>query len=173
VTRSDDPLAVRVVEALRRKGWTLATAESITGGQIAQRITSVPGASAIYTVGWITYATEQKTRQLAVPAGAIAQQGVVSAMVAGAMASGALNRSGADITLATTGVAGPDPLRQDGHPPVPVGRVFLALGRAAGTADDGEVRIHTEGHSFVGTRSEVQRQAADSALKLVLGALES
>ena len=116
-----------VVRALAARGWKVATAESITGGLVAERLTSVPGASTVLDVSWVTYAPAAKTRELGVPADLIEREGVVSQAVAEAMAAGALERARADVAVATTGVAGPDTLPGPDGLPVPVGRVHVAL----------------------------------------------
>lgn len=107
---------------LERKQW-VATAESCTGGFIANRITNVSGASKIFGQGFVTYANESKMQHLDVPAGMLAQYGAVSEPVAAAMAEGCLKVSGADHALAVTGIAGPT----GGSPEKPVGTVFIAL----------------------------------------------
>jgi nicotinamide-nucleotide amidase len=118
----DSTAAARVVRLLRDRGQTLATAESLTGGLLSGAVTSVPGSSAAYVGGLVTYATELKQRLLDVPAEVIASEGVVSAGCAVAMARGAASGTGADWALATTGVAGPD--LQEGKP---AGTVFVGL----------------------------------------------
>jgi nicotinamide-nucleotide amidase len=112
-----------VVDLLKEKRAWVATAESCTGGLIANRITNVSGASGVFGHGFITYANEAKTQHLGVPADIIAQNGAVSAPVAAAMAEGCLKASGADHALAVTGIAGP----LGGTPEKPVGTVFVAL----------------------------------------------
>lgn len=112
-----------VVELLRETSSTLATAESCTGGMLANRITDVPGASEVFMEGFVTYSNESKTALLEVPAELIATHGAVSPEVVQAMAEGALQKSGARFALATTGIAGPD----GGTPKKPVGTVWLAL----------------------------------------------
>ena len=118
----DSTAAARVVRLLRERGQTLATAESVTGGLLSGAVTSVPGSSAAYVGGLVTYATELKQRLLDVPAEVIASEGVVSAGCAVAMARGAASGTGADWALATTGVVGPD--LQEGKP---AGTVFVGL----------------------------------------------
>jgi nicotinamide-nucleotide amidase len=112
-----------VVDLLTKKQAWVATAESCTGGFIANRITNVSGASHIFGHGFVTYANEAKTQHLGVPAELIAQHGAVSAPVAAAMAEGCLRVSGANHALAVTGIAGPN----GGTPEKPVGTVFVAL----------------------------------------------
>ena len=101
--------------ALAVRGQTLATAESLTGGLVGAAITSVPGASAVYLGGVISYATPMKTVLAGVSPDVLAAHGPVAGATAIAMAAGVRERTGADWALATTGVAGPDP--QDGHAP--------------------------------------------------------
>ncbi len=111
-----------VVERLAQTGKKLATAESCTGGLIAKRVTDVPGASAVFEYGWVTYANEAKTAMLGVPEAMLAAHGAVSEHVVRAMAEGALERSGADVAVAVSGIAGPG----GGTPEKPVGTVWLA-----------------------------------------------
>ncbi len=122
---SDDgsSLEAAVIRLLREKGRTLATAESCTGGLISHRLTNVPGASEVFTHGWVTYANEAKTGQLHVPAGTIATHGAVSEETARAMAEGALKESGADHALSITGIAGPS----GGTEEKPAGTAWMAL----------------------------------------------
>jgi nicotinamide-nucleotide amidase len=112
-----------VVHLLGQKGATLATAESCTGGLLANRLTNIAGASAIFLEGFVTYSNASKTDLLGVPAGLIAAHGAVSEEVARAMAEGARSKSGATYALATTGIAGPD----GGTVEKPVGTVWMAL----------------------------------------------
>ncbi|WP_367872346.1 competence/damage-inducible protein A [Luteolibacter sp. Populi] len=115
-------LEATVVRLLAASGLKLATAESCTGGLIANRITDVPGSSAVFTHGFVTYANEAKRDVLGVPQELLAEHGAVSEPVVRAMAEGALRVSGADIAVAVTGIAGPD----GGTPEKPVGTVWLA-----------------------------------------------
>lgn len=112
-----------VVEQLRQRGQSLATAESCTGGMLAKRITDQPGASEVFGYGLITYANEAKTRLLGVPEDMLARYGAVSPQVARSMAVGARERYGADYGLGITGVAGPG----GGTEEKPVGLVYVAL----------------------------------------------
>lgn len=114
--------ARRVLEALRKRGLTLVTAESLTGGLIGATLTAIPGSSDSYWGGVISYSVAAKKRLLGVPGDIIEKRGVVSAETASAMASGALEASGADVSVAVTGVAGPS----GGSEESPVGTVFLA-----------------------------------------------
>src|SRR5690606_25110045 len=101
-------LADAVGDLLARSGETLVTAESCTGGWLGKVIVDRAGSSAYYSGGWVTYSNEMKTRELGVPAELIEEHGAVSAVVADAMARGALHQSGASYVLAITGIAGPD-----------------------------------------------------------------
>jgi len=112
---------------LTERGLTLALAESCTGGLIAARLTEVPGASAFLKAGFVAYSNEAKTHDLGVPSTLIAEQGAVSAEVAGAMAAGARHAAGADVGLAVTGIAGP----AGATPTKPLGLIYLAI--ATGT----------------------------------------
>src|SRR5262249_28683437 len=96
-----------VIELLREKNATLAVAESCTGGLLADRLTDVPGSSAVFLEGSVTYSNEAKTRSLGVPVELLSSVGAVSKEVASAMAEGALKKRGAAYPLATPGIAGP------------------------------------------------------------------
>ena len=95
----------RCYEALKARGVTFAAAESCTGGLIAKRITDVPGASGVFEFGWVTYADRAKTEMLGVPENVLKRYGAVSEPVVKAMAEGALERSGADVAVAVSGLA--------------------------------------------------------------------
>lgn len=112
-----------VIDALREKGQSVATAESCTGGRIASLLTDVSGASEVFGHGFVTYANEAKAKWLGVPAELIERLGAVSAEVAEAMARGCLEVSGADHALAVTGIAGPG----GGSDKKPVGTVYVAI----------------------------------------------
>ena len=118
-----------VVDELTRRGRTLATAESCTGGLLASLITDVPGASAVFHAGVVTYANEAKTRLLGVPPELLARVGAVSPEVARRMAEGVRRRHGSDWGVGITGIAGPG----GGTPAKPVGLVYIALSGADGT----------------------------------------
>ncbi len=137
-------------------GKTLATAESCTGGLIGGMLTAVPGASAVYKGGVISYCNEIKHRLLGVPEELLAQYGAVSAPVAQAMALGAAQTLGADVAVSVTGLAGPGG-DEFGNP---VGRVYIGYWDAT----CGEAREFT----FRGDREEVRRQAAEAAMKVIL-----
>ncbi len=142
--------------ALRKRGATIALAESCTGGLIASRITDVPGASDYFLASYITYSNASKVRTLGVREGTLTRHGAVSAEAAREMAAGARRISGADAALAVTGIAGPG----GGTPTKPVGLVFFAL-------DDGE-HITVDHRTFPGSRLDVKRAASDQALLMLL-----
>ena len=147
--------AAEVVSLLRGRGQTLATAESLTGGLLSGQVTSVPGASAAYVGGLVTYATELKVRLLGVPAELVAEHGVVSAPCARAMAGGAAHVTGATWGLATTGVAGPD--TQEGHP---AGTVFVGLHGPGGRSEVRRLEL-------CGDRAAVRSGTVAAALALL------
>ncbi len=136
-------------------GFTLAVAESCTGGLIAQRLTEVPGSSTYFMEGVVTYSNEAKVRLLGVPSDLIAEYGAVSAEVAEAMAEGARLRAETDFGLAVTGVAGPG----GGSDDKPVGLVYIAL------SDD----AHTEHRRLMlpGDRHLIRWRASQAALDLL------
>lgn len=127
-SESGQSLAQAVVEMLDRRGKTLSTAESCTGGMLASMLIDVPGASRVYREGFVTYSNEAKTSRLGVPAETLERLGAVSEETARAMALGLRERTGADFAVATTGVAGPE----GGTPEKPVGLVYTAVADAAG-----------------------------------------
>jgi len=143
-----------VREALKRS-VTLATAESCTGGLISSRITDVPGSSGAFLMGAVCYANEAKTGILGVPPGMIAAHGAVSEEVAIAMAEGARRRSGADVAVSDTGIAGPS----GGTPEKPVGLVWIGISSAKGS--------RAERHLFAGDRATVKLRASQAALALL------
>ena len=116
-------------QLLRQKHWTMATAESCTGGQVAQRLTALPGASQVYRGGAVSYWTQVKADVLGVPQALLEEYGAVSAEAARAMAEGARRITGADIAVSVTGVACPDPDERG----VDVGIVYIGLAAPDGT----------------------------------------
>lgn len=146
--------APEVVAELVRRGETVATCESLTGGLVAAELTSVPGSSAVVRGGLVTYATDLKTSLAAVAAEVIASHGVVSCEVAEAMARGARRACGATWGIGLTGVAGPDPV--DGLPP---GTVCLAVAGPPGVVCVQE--------RFEGDRGAVRRASVARALQLL------
>src|ERR1700722_18674847 len=127
----EDTFAGVVGRALPARGWTLAIAESCTGGLVGHMLTREPGASDFLLLDAVTYANSAKARVLGVDEETIRWHGAVSSEVAAAMAQGAKRVSGADVALALTGVAGPD----GGSEEKPVGTVYIALARPDGTVD--------------------------------------
>ncbi len=125
----DEEIETVVVRLLAERRKTLALAESCTGGGIAHRVTNVPGASAVFLGGFVTYSNEAKQKFLGVRAETLAAQGAVSEAVAREMAEGARRQTGADYALAVTGIAGPGGGTND----KPVGTVFMALAGESGT----------------------------------------
>ncbi len=153
---ADTPVAVAVVAALVRRNETLATAESLTGGLVSAQLTSVPGASACYLGGVVTYATRLKALLADVPADTLASDGPVAASTVAAMALGIARRCGADWGIATTGVAGPDP--QDGHP---IGQVFV------GVTGPTSSRTVVRELALTGTRAEIRAASVAAVLGLL------
>ncbi|SDS31904.1 competence/damage-inducible protein cinA [Friedmanniella luteola] len=157
-----DPAAAAALAALAEHGATLATAESLTGGLIGALLTSVPGASAGYVGGVISYATRLKHTLVGVPSTTLDELGPVAAPTARAMAAGVAARCDADWGLAVTGVAGPEP--QDGHP---VGQVFVGLARpSTGWTKVEELRLS-------GDRAAIRRLTAQAALTLLTAAVRN
>jgi nicotinamide-nucleotide amidase len=145
--------------ALKGKGKTLATAESCTGGWVAQAITSVAGSSDWFERGYVTYSNASKREELGVPKKVLDRHGAVSEPTARAMARGALRASGAGVALSVTGIAGPG----GATPGKPVGMVCFAW------AGGGRVRSETK--RFRGGRARVRRQSVIHALRGVLKCL--
>ena len=166
-THSAARVATRVAtlaDALRARGWRIATAESCTGGLIAAACTDLAGSSDWFDRGFVTYSNQAKTEMLGVDAALIADQGAVSEAVALAMAEGALRRSRADLTVAVTGVAGPG----GGSAAKPVGTVWLAW---AGRAADGSVQSRAWLQRFDGDRAAVRQATVAAALQGLLDRL--
>jgi nicotinamide-nucleotide amidase len=149
-----------VGEDLRRRQWRVAAAESCTGGALLARMTEVPGSSAWVVGGVVAYANEVKVRDLGVPAALLEQHGAVSEPVARAMAEGIRSRTGADVGVAITGIAGPD----GGSTEKPVGTVIIAVAAEA-TA--------TRRFLFPGDRETVRRHSTSAALDMIRRALLS
>ena len=156
-----DNLESVCLDALKRRGATLATAESCTGGLLAKRLTDVPGASAAFRGGVVSYTNGVKAGVLNVPQALLDEHGAVSEPVARAMAEGARAVLGADYALSVTGVAGPD-ADDRGNP---VGLVYIALAAPDGT----ECRTCRFGRR---TREHIRQQAANTAFDLLRRRLE-
>ncbi len=147
--------AARLVRLAKAAGVTFATAESCTGGLIAGAITAVPGSSAVFTHGFVTYGNNAKTEMLGVPAWVIEAVGAVSSEVAAAMAQGALALARADLAVSVTGIAGPD----GGSVEKPVGTVCFGLATAVG--------VTTYHRVFAGTRRAVRAASVAFAVELL------
>lgn len=152
-------LAAEVVARNAEARRMVAVAESCTGGLVAAALTEVPGSSAVFDRGFVTYSNEAKLESLGVPRDIVDTLGAVSAATAWAMAQGALKHSQADVAVAISGIAGPD----GGSAQKPVGTVVFA--KAVRGSD--EVNAE-ERHFDVPSRAEVRRQAALVALELLL-----
>lgn len=150
-----DTLAATVLEQCKAKGYTLACAESCTGGLVSAALTDISGSSAVFTHGFITYANQAKITMLGVSAEDLEKFGAVSETVARQMAEGARRVSGADIAVATTGIAGPS----GGTAQKPVGLVFVAVATPEKTL--------VEKLQLQGNRQEIRAQTVDHALKML------
>jgi nicotinamide-nucleotide amidase len=152
-----EALAAELGSLMRANGQRLATAESCTGGWVAQVLTAVAGSSVWFERGFVTYANEAKQEMLGVSPQMLAAQGAVSEATAVAMATGALRHSHADWALAITGIAGPD----GGSPDKPVGTVCFAWAEQAG-------QCTSETRRFPGDRQQVRAQSVAHALNGLL-----
>jgi nicotinamide-nucleotide amidase len=159
------PLELAVIkdlaQELLKRQWMLATAESCTGGLIAAACTELAGSSQWFERGFVSYSNRAKTELLGVDAALIAQAGAVSEAVAHAMASGAAERSGAQLTLAVTGIAGPS----GGSASKPVGTVCFAW------CIQGQVQTQTQ--HFAGDRAAVRWATCEHALTEALRLLKA
>lgn len=153
-------LALRVGRRLLRQGSRVTTAESCTGGWIAKALTDVPGSSQWFGEGFVTYGNEAKVRRLGVSRTALSSDGAVSRAVVIAMAEGALRRAGADLSVAVTGIAGPD----GAVPGKPVGTVWFCWAHRR----DGRVRVTATRKNFRGDREAVRRKTVEMALRGLL-----
>jgi nicotinamide-nucleotide amidase len=153
--------AREVIEANRARGKTIVVAESCSGGLVAAALTEIPGSSDVFQAGFITYSNESKIAMLGVNDDVLETFGAVSIAVAWGMAQGALKRSGADVAVAVTGVAGP----HGGTDRKPVGTVVFA--RARRGADPNEIVADRKEFGDLG-RGGVRLQAALCALELLM-----
>ena len=154
-------LASRVVDSNRALGRRVAVAESCTGGLVSAALTEIPGSSEIFEEGFVTYSNEAKSDMLGVSTDVLETFGAVSVATAWAMAQGALSRSGADVAVAITGIAGP----AGGSEKKPVGTVVFA--RADRKADPHDMVADIKDFGDLG-RGGVRLQAALCALELLL-----
>jgi nicotinamide-nucleotide amidase len=149
-----DALSAELGTLLSARGWRVTTAESCTGGMVAAAITATAGSSGWFDVGYVSYSNGAKSDLLGVSAETLARHGAVSEATAAAMAEGALSRSGADLAVGVTGIAGPS----GGSDAKPVGMVCLAWA-ANGRATRSDTR------SFSGDRAQVRLASAVAALE--------
>jgi nicotinamide-nucleotide amidase len=153
-------IAERVGRRLLRRGQFVTTAESCTGGWIAKALTDVAGSSEWFGEGFVTYSNEAKVRTLGVPRAMLKREGAVSEAVARAMATGALERTGATLAVAVTGIAGPG----GAVPGKPVGTVWFCWAQKHGA----RVNLRVERKRFRGNREAVRRSTVRWALARLL-----
>jgi nicotinamide-nucleotide amidase len=158
-----DTEVLALADALRRRGWHMASAESCTGGLIAAACTAVAGSSDWFERGFVSYSNAAKTQMLGVDATLIAEHGAVSEAVARAMAQGAVEHAGVELAVAVTGIAGPG----GATPGKPVGTVWLAL---AVRSPAGEMQLQAERLQLPGDRAAVREQTVRVALQRLLSA---
>jgi nicotinamide-nucleotide amidase len=154
-------LAQKIVVSNAASGRTIAIAESCTGGLLAAAITEIPGSSAVFKYGFVTYADEAKMEALGVSLDVLETFGAVSIAVAWSMALGALEKSGADVAIAISGIAGPD----GGSVQKPIGTVVFAIAEKGKSADD--VIAGRENFGPELSRSEIRMAATLHALELL------
>jgi len=161
IGRESQTMQAALVELLLAKKATLATAESCTGGLVAKSITDVAGSSAVFAGGWVTYANEMKAAQLNVPMSLIEKHGAVSEPVARSMAQGAIEKSGATLSVAITGIAGPG----GGTEAKPVGTIWIAIG----SRDQATGTIATDARLYYlpGDREQIRDRAAKCAMQML------
>lgn len=150
-SEDDDTLQLAVYQLMVQQKLTVATAESCTGGLLAEFLTDVPGSGNVFAGGFVVYTNTRKREDLDVPAEMLMRHGAVSEAVALALATGAQHRTGADFGIGVTGIAGPEAVEGK-----PVGLVWIAI------ADKHEARAHA--HHFSGERAAVRQRAAQMAL---------
>ena len=153
-------LAVRLGARCGALGLRVATVESCTGGLVGHLITEVPGSSAYFVGGFVTYSDDLKRGAVGVPDEVLAAHGAVSAQVAVAMATGGRERTGADLAVSVTGIAGPD----GGTPSKPVGLTYIAVADGTGAV--------VRRFAWTGDRGENKRRSAGAALELLLERLD-
>lgn len=147
----------RLARRFLASGYTVATAESCTGGWLAKALTDLPGSSKWFVAGWICYSNEAKNRDLGVPLTTLRQRGAVSEHVVRALARNALQRSGADFAVAISGIAGPG----GAVPGKPVGTVWFAFARRRGR----RMVVTAIVKRFRGNRDAVRRKSVVFALR--------
>lgn len=159
--RSTQKLAQQVVQLATKKGLTISTAESCTGGLIIGALTEISGSSTVVDRGFITYTNQAKVDMLDVASQTLQNHGAVSEHTASEMAKGAKKQSGSNITVAVTGIAGPS----GGSAEKPVGLVHFGF-----SFDD---KVKTLHHVFKGNRQQIRKQTVETALKQILSHLNS
>lgn len=146
-----------LLDSLRERGLTMATAESCTGGMIASAITGIPGSSDVFDRGFVTYSNQSKIEMLGVLPETLEKFGAVSQQTAHEMVQGALKNSQANIAVATTGIAGPG----GGSEEKPVGLVYLAVGN--------EDNINVIEYHAVGNRDEIRKETVERVFEMLAG----
>jgi nicotinamide-nucleotide amidase len=149
-----------ILDAARRRGWRIATAESCTGGMVAVALTDIAGSSDVFEAGYVTYSNAAKSDLLGVRPDTLDRHGAVSEAVAQEMAEGALRRAAVDLAVAVTGIAGPG-----GSAHKPEGRVCFGLAVRGQTTRTQTIEFGAPG------RAKVRQAACDHALTLLLQAL--
>ena len=167
LTHEQQALVEALAGALRARDLRVISAESCTGGLIAAACTSVAGSSRWFERGFVTYSNEAKTELLGVPAALIAMHGAVSEAVARAMAEGALRHSRADLSVAVTGIAGPDGAVEG----KPVGTVWVAVSQSDRHGDATAPATRATLLQLNGDRAAVRHQTVTRALEALLGSL--
>ncbi|HIT43162.1 MAG TPA: competence/damage-inducible protein A [Candidatus Caccovicinus merdipullorum] len=154
-TKENESLEMAVVRLLKKNGLTVTTAESCTGGMLAARLVNVPGVSDVYREGYITYSNKAKRRLLDVNKSTLKKYGAVSEQTAREMAIGGVFANGADVCVATTGIAGPD----GGTEEKPVGLVYISCYL--------KDKVTVERFQFKGNREKIREQTVVKALDLL------
>ncbi len=153
-----------LIEQLKQRGLMLCTAESCTGGLLAKLITDLPGTSAVFERGFVTYSNASKNQLLGVGKNVLERYGAVSEEVAREMASRALKHAEADIAVSITGIAGPD----GGTAAKPVGTVFIATAYQR----DSLLDVVAQKYHFDGNRGAIRTQSAEAAIDMLLEAVQ-
>ena len=148
-----------LVKILTEKGLTVSTAESCTGGLIAGAIVNVAGASSVFKEGFVTYSNESKEKRLGVSHATLEKAGAVSEETVKEMAQGLMRVTGADVTIVSSGIAGPD----GGTKEKPVGLVYLCCCTGNG--------LYVRRNIFAGDRQQVRKQAVEAAIELVIDSI--
>jgi len=165
-TQQDLPSDIEQLAALLlQSAYTITTAESCTGGLVAAELTSIAGSSAYFKTGVVSYSNDTKRRVIDVPARTLADHGAVSEEVVIAMAEGARKRDDANVSLAISGIAGPD----GGTPEKPVGTVWIAWSIPVQQRH----KLDAERFQFTGDREAIRRSAVEAALRGTIARLEA